>query len=277
MGSKGSVKIWIGLGSYLLATSSPLGFGPHAGEPPPIVVAQAPGHAGHAREGGEGGEGGERGAKTLDLARDDTDYLTQLGLVKGHLDVGVDLYRLGDKAAARTHMKHPGDELYAALEPAFAARRAVPFADALARLSDLVERGAPVAEVDAAFADLSARIAAAAQGARNASLRVRLEVVARLVRTAGEEYAIGVKDDAVVNAHEYQDALGFVRVARETVAAIPAEERARASEPVAAIERQLAGLAHLWPSPVPPRAVRGDAAEIFGAAAQIELAASSVR
>jgi hypothetical protein len=41
-------------------------------------------------------------------------YLTHLGLVRGHLGVGVDLYREGAQDAAQTHMKHPGDELYSA-------------------------------------------------------------------------------------------------------------------------------------------------------------------
>ena len=212
-----------------------------------------------------------------DLATDDVAYLTQLGLVRGHLSVGFGLYREGAKEAARSHMKHPGDELYAALVPAFAARGAPPFDAALAHLATLVERNAPVAEVEAAYADLERGIAAASAGASKAGLKERLGAVARLVRTAGEEYAEGVKDGAVVNAHEYQDALGFARVAREMVRTIPAGERARASAAIAAIEAELAKLDHLWPSLVPPPSVKGDAAEIFGAASRIELAASAVR
>ena len=213
----------------------------------------------------------------MDLATDDVAYLTQLGLVRGHLNVGYDLFRQGDKAAARSHMKHPGDELYAPLVPAFKARRAPAFDAALSRLATLVEGGAPQPEVDAAYAELEAGIAAAARGAEGVSLRDRLAVVARLVRTAGEEYAIGVKDGEVVNAHEYQDALGFVRVAREVLRDAPTAERARAGDRVADIEKQLAALDRFWPSVVPPKTVEGKASELFATASRIELAAGSLR
>ena len=55
------------------------------------------------------------------LATDDIAYLTHLGLIRGHLRVGVDLYEKGVREHAKRHMKHPADELYAALTSASSA------------------------------------------------------------------------------------------------------------------------------------------------------------
>ena len=55
-------------------------------------------------------------------ALSDQEYLVHLGLIRGHLLVGHGLYRLNALDAARSHSKHPTDELYAGMEPEFAAR-----------------------------------------------------------------------------------------------------------------------------------------------------------
>jgi len=47
------------------------------------------------------------------IVADDAEYLVQLGLMRGHLFVGNQLYLLGELAEAVTHMKHPESELYA--------------------------------------------------------------------------------------------------------------------------------------------------------------------
>ena len=47
--------------------------------------------------------------------------LTQLSLIRGHLFVGMELYRQGAVDHAKTHMKHPQDEIYASLRPAIRA------------------------------------------------------------------------------------------------------------------------------------------------------------
>ncbi len=248
------------------------------------LIQLAQGESGEAGEGseageGEGGEGeggeGEGGeAASADLATDDVAYLSQLGLVRGHLLVGVELYKEGAAEMAVTHMKHPGDELYADLEPALAARGSEGFAEELERLATLVENGAPVAEVVEAHEALEAAIASAESAAGEISLPERLAVAVELVKVAAEEYGIGVKDGKLANAHEYQDAYGFVQIAGRELEQASGSGGAEAKEVIAEMRKQLATLTPAWPSLVPPDSLETDASLLYGAAARMELAAN---
>ena len=201
------------------------------------------------------------------LEDNDADYLVRLGLIRGHLLVGTKLYRDGAVAAAKTHMKHPGDELYAGLDRAFLVRDADGFADELEALATRVEAEAPVAEVDAAYATLQAAIADAERrlnGSLDAPLR-RL-IVARLLGHAADEYAIGVVDGEVVEPHEYQDAYGFTQIARDYAAGDDDGEAMRATR--AAIE----GLSPLWPTLGAARVDAGGAEQIAAVTATLTAA-----
>ena len=96
-------------------------------------------------------------------------------------------------------------------------------------------------------------------------------VIHHLVKTAAEEYSIAVKDGAVVNAHEYQDALGFVRVARRWTDRL--EDAGADAEAVGRIRHQLDEVKPAWPSLIPPKTVEVDPSLLHGAAARIEIAA----
>ena len=47
----------------------------------------------------------------------DNEYLTNLNLMKGHLWVGVELYKENYLENAKRHMKHPKSELYEFIIP----------------------------------------------------------------------------------------------------------------------------------------------------------------
>lgn len=210
-------------------------------------------------------------AQPADPAIDDTAYLTQLGLIRGHLLVGVALYREGARDHAATHMKHPEDELYAALAPAFAARGVPGFDDALGALADAVESGAPVSAVTAAHERVITDIAAAEQGGLTLETTAALElnVAQALVAEAAEEYAIGVVDGVVVNVHEYQDAYGFTRIAVQMLSRVPAHPTAGPQARIDA-QRALAGLSRLdglWPSLVAEGEIGTSAQPLFDVAA----------
>ena len=80
------------------------------------------------------GEGG--GVTETDLKTNDVAFLTRLGLIRGHLLVGYELYKQGQVDMAITHMKHPRDELYAGLVPSIEYRGGKRFDDALSNLAD---------------------------------------------------------------------------------------------------------------------------------------------
>jgi len=277
-------KLWIGLGSAVLAGSAGPALAGNLHNTTALVSGAPAAPAALAGDlaaepvavqlaAGEGGEGGEGGAAAAAPATDDTAFLTQLALIRGHLDVGVELYRRGAVAAAKTHMKHPEDELYADLAPAFAARHVAGFKDSLERLAGLVEAGAPVAQVEAAYADLLRAIdTAASRGAPAAAVATKAAVVLALVRKAAEDYAKGVSDGRVTEAHEYQDALGFVRSARSILRSLSAAEKAKHQAVLAEISGDLDSLAVAWPSVVPPGRVDADASLLYGTAARIEIA-----
>jgi len=172
-------------------------------------------------------------------------------------------------------MKHPSDELYADLEPALAARSQKGFAPSLDKLASAVETGAPVAEVEQAFAAVLADIdqARAAAG----ELPDELRALTELIRTAADEYGAGVKDGKVADPHEYQDAWGFTQAAKSQLAKLSEADRKRLGASYDQIAGELNKLDGAWPALVPPDKVGTDASMLYGAAARIEIAALVVK
>lgn len=241
----------------------------HQAAAAPMVLAQLA-----AAAGGEGGEAGERGHAE---ARDgDAEFLADLGLIEGHLRAGIALYEAGEAAMARTHMKHPGDEIYAELLPGLKARDAEDFSDELAELAAAVEGGAPAAKAREVFEEVLHEIEEAREHTGGGD-EARLGAIVRMVRVAADEYAVGVVDHKVVEPHEYQDAWGFLQAAREMNGELAESGRAEVREAAEKIAAQLdiaeAGFAGV----VPPETVAEDASLLYGAAARIELAALAVK
>lgn len=94
-----------------------------------------------------------------------------------------------------------------------------------------------------------------------------------MVRTSADEYAIGVVEGEISNTHEYQDALGFVEVARQRLAGLTDAQRAAGPDAIAEVREQLTQIESLWPSLDPQGQVDGTASLLYGAAARIQLAA----
>ena len=207
----------------------------------------------------------------------DANYLLQLGLMRGHLLVGHALLTIGESGAAQSHAKHPGDELYAAVASEFAERGAPGFASALAAHAAAVEADGTAAAATAYERVLAAIAQCESVVALSPSLAAR--VIRLLLDEAAAEYAAGVVDGRLENAHEYQDAYGFAQVAlgmaRATHAALDGDDPDRAV--FAAIADRLAALAVLWPSLMPPRQLDGDAAQLAAAAATVARTALRLR
>lgn len=255
-------KLWVGLGV--------------------VVVAGAAFYAGNNSDSGmdamdhsemvadEGGEGGE-GATTADAIASDAVYLGQLAFIRGHLNVGVNLYLDGYNEGAVTHMKHPGDEIYTNLLPAMEARNAEGFAQELATLAQAIESGAPRQEVDSAYEALMVAIGKAEDVVTDVDAKGLGLVIVDLIRTAAAEYDIAVADDgSLENEHEYQDSLGFVRIAQDLLAKLAG--MTENTEAVAAIDAQIAAILPIWPSIRAPQKLEAAPSVIYGAAGQIEFA-----
>ena len=227
-------------------------------------------------EGGEGGEGGEAGAAAAPAAEDAaTGYLPMLLLIEGHLQVGVALYRDGKPDLAITHMKHPKDEIYTELEAELTEYGAAGFATELDSLAAAVEAGKPVAEVDAAFAAVVAKISDAKAKGDTAPRNV-FNAIVTTVRIAADEFGIGIVDGKVANLHEYQDAWGFILASKDSATRLAASDD---PDVKAAAEKTLAALAEAETAfnGLAPEAVEGNAFILMSAAAKIELAASRIK
>ncbi len=85
------------------------------------------------------------------IVTDDIAYLTQLGLMRGHLYAGMALFGAGERAQAAAHMKHPDSELYAELVAGMQQRGATQFADSLQALAVAVESRASNNDVDTLY------------------------------------------------------------------------------------------------------------------------------
>ena len=207
----------------------------------------------------------------------DAEYLLQLGLMRGHLLVGHALFSLGEGAHAQSHAKHPQDELYGSLTAAFAARGAEGFGTELAAHAAAVEAG-DAALVQAAYDRLTAAIARS-EAVVPASPSLAARVVRLLLEEAAAEYAVGIVDGRLANAHEYQDAYGFTQVALgmalATHASLEGDDPDRAV--FAAIADRLGALAPMWPSLVPPQRLDANAAQLSSAAAGVAREALALR
>lgn len=153
----------------------------------------------------------------VDLSTDDVAYLTQLGLLRGHLMVGFELYRNSLPEMSETHMKHPNEELYADLIPAFESRGCAGFANELTELTRVVSERETNEVVTSSYELLSTSITRCEAVADRENRTVAMNVVLNLLANALLEYEIGVIDGAINNVHEYQDAWGFTKVAGEYV------------------------------------------------------------
>jgi hypothetical protein len=215
---------------------------------------------------------GEGADSDVDLGRDDIAYLTQLGLMRGHLYVGHELYKAGHIEHAKTHMKHPKSELYAEIEPAFSVRETNGFSTELLGISDAVEGDLGENIVSSAYDTLVAAIAESEAAVKADSLvpSQKLKLVSEILRVAGEEYAIAVVDGKMQNAHEYQDALGFTTIATAIVNEIDSGG-ADVSAAKASALTLLASLKPHWPTLIPPDTLTTKASAIYVAAAKIEL------
>lgn len=206
-------------------------------------------------------------ARTGDPADDDVAYLHQLGQVSGHLVAFIELYRAQAYDQAMSHAKHPSDEIYADLEPAFEARDARGFA---AELSALVAAAEERGDVESAYGILKEAIAS---NEPPADARARIGAAAALVATAAEEFAEGVDENgAVVNPHEYQDAYGFLHAAREMLSQTDAND-IDAGDAIAVAHEQIDMALNNNFDGLLATATEGDAAAIEASAIQIERAA----
>jgi Helix-hairpin-helix motif len=186
----------------------------------------------------------------------DVDYMTKLGLMKGHLEVAKELLDLRRPDQAEPHIGHPVEEIYADIEDQLNERQVKEFKTPLIALQDLVKAGAKdsaavntefktsVQSIDAAITKLPA--------AQRSDPKFILPVISGLLDTANSEYKAAIASGKITQAIEYQDSRGFVDYANslyQTVLPLMKQKSAKAGQN---IEVAMSQLTQTWPSPIPP-------------------------
>ncbi|MGB3510421.1 MAG: hypothetical protein WBA93_14540 [Microcoleaceae cyanobacterium] len=211
----------------------------------------------------------------------DVDYMTNLGLMKGHLLVGKELIEAGEAEQAEPHMGHPIEELYVDLEQQLNERGVEQFKTTLNGLHDFVMAGATdtnkvnsmyqktMQEIDAAISDLSAE--------ERQNPKFVLQVINGLLDTAGAEYEAGILDSKIEEVIEYQDSRGFVNYAEILYKNIADEMASKYSDIHQKIQSNMTELKKAWPSALAPETAAMPPAEVSQLIEEIEQSSQQIR
>lgn len=216
---------------------------------------------GETGEGEHGeGEGGENGAAHIDAMPVEK----RLAFMSGHVSAGLALYRAGEPEQAAPHLMHPVSETHASERAGLDALGFQP--EIFERVSAALEAGEPASAVEGDLAAAEANlIDMSAQAGGDAA-----DIIAFLMDTTAEEYAIGVTDGVITNLGEYQDAYGFVIVAARLAESLegPAGE---------AVQAELELLGGLWPDGPLSTDTPASVSEIVSRISLVQLELSAFR
>lgn len=258
-----NVKLWVGVGLCVAMGQAGL------------ALAQDH-HAGHgAPAAAEGGEGGELGA--FDNLSEDQQLQGSLGLIRGHLSVGRELYQAGRGGDAVPHFLHPAEEIYDGARPVLDTRK-VGFEADLDALVALARAKAPAADIAKALDKVEQAISkaeATIPAADRTKPAFLTPVIATLLRTAASEYAAAVEDGVITSPIEYQDGRGFYAIAKVYLARLSASTAA--SDPSGNAVKALEKLAPVWATLQPPKGKATPPGEVSALVSNVELALSRLR
>lgn len=186
----------------------------------------------------------------------DVDYMTKLGLMKGHLIVAKELLALKKPSEAEPHIGHPVEEIYADVEDQLGERGVTDFKATLISLQDLVKAGAKDSgkvntEFTGSLQSVDTAIAALPDSQRR-DPKFILQVINGLLDTANSEYTAAIANGKISAAIEYQDSRGFVLYAEELYKSIAPEIEKQDPAAAKEIQKTLTELKTAWPSVEPP-------------------------
>ncbi len=216
-------------GAGLAGCSGEAGEGGEGGEAAQVGEAGEGGEVGETGE-GESGEGGAIGALPVEQ---------RLVFMAGHVEAGLAVYKAGESEMAAPHLMHPVSETHADERAGLDALGFDP--SAFENVSAALEAGQSADEIEPLLTAAGANLAAML----NATDTDDAALIRFLMDTAVAEYTVAVTDGAVTDPAEYQDAWGFVKVARNIADGMDGADSVRGT---------LDEMLGLWPeaAPIPP-------------------------
>jgi tetratricopeptide (TPR) repeat protein len=143
----------------------------------------------------------------------DVEYMTTLGLMKGHLIVAKELLNEGKPEQAEPHLGHPVAELYGDIESQLPERKVPEFKNTLNQLHELVKSSPNNPKIKTNYQEAMAAIDTAIEAippTKRQSPQLILPVINGLLQTAAEEYEAAIAKGKIAETIEYQDSRGFV-------------------------------------------------------------------
>lgn len=188
-------------------------------------------------------------------AAKDVDYMTKLGLMKGHLLVAKELLEQNQPKQAEPHIGHPVEEIYVDVEDQLQERNVPDFKNTLISLQDLVKSNPKDAKVktnfDESMQSVDKAIAVLPEQQRQSPEFV-LQVIDGLLDAANAEYQAAIANGKITAAIEYQDSRGFVTYADNLLNTITPALTKENAEAQKAIADSMTKLKTAWPSAQAP-------------------------
>ena len=188
----------------------------------------------------------------------DVDYMTKLGLMKGHLLVAKELLDLKKPEQAEPHIGHPVEEIYVDLEDQIQERNVKEFKTTLIGFQDLVKSNSKdTNKVDTNFKQSMQAVDGAIQGlpeTERQSPEFVLQIINGLLDAANSEYGAAIANGKVSAAIEYQDSRGFVNYADSLYKNISDKMTKDHPEEHKAIADSMTKLKTAWPTATAPAA-----------------------
>ena len=185
----------------------------------------------------------------------DVDYMTKLGLMKGHLIVAQELLNQQKPDQAEPHIGHPVEEIYVDVEEQLSERKVPDFKNTLISLQDLVKANPKSDQLktqfDQSMQGVDTAIAALPETQRQ-DPRFVLQTINGLLDAANSEYGAAIANGKVSAPIEYQDSRGFVVYANQLYQGVAKQVEKANPDAAKAIATSLTELQTVWPAAIPP-------------------------
>src|ERR687885_1188629 len=185
----------------------------------------------------------------------DVDFMTKMGLMKGHLLVAKELLDLQLPKQAEPHIGHPVEEIYVDVADQLNERKVPEFKNTLISLQDLVKSNPKDAKVATNFDQSMQAVDQAIQvlsESERQSPQFVLQVINGLLDSANSKYQAAIANGKIAAVIEYQDSRGFVTYADSLIGKISEQLTKQNAEAQKAIADSMTQLKTAWPSAKAP-------------------------